>query len=435
MKLDYYRGLLVLMLIPQLAWGQEWNLEKCIQYALENNKELISKSHKIDIDRIEKKREISKLFPRISFDLNLNNYWKLPVQYYPGELVGLEPGTTAAVRYGTNWMSNYTLNLDLPLVDVEIWKSIKLYSLKKLSTELSINSLTQLLKRNVAIAYYATQIDYSGVEIAREKLKNYSTIHNLMKEQLEKGIIDKVEYNQSENILNSYKDNLEKKEAIFEKSTLDLKYWLGCSLNEIISIKKMLVLPLYEQTNFNEFFLPTYCDEESKIAIAEQEYKISKSSFMPTISLAGYYDKSGFGNKLVTLKHASAWYGSGFIGLKVKIPLLDYGKIYSLKKKKSVLIQKKKEFVEYMNNQEKEYMQEQINIRHSLKSIEYQRRRVEIIEENERLSMAKIRKGIIDMDQLKEVQRDLLSAQEEYKKSQLDYLKSYVICVYLQCNR
>ena len=156
---------------------------------------------------------------------------------------------------------------------------------------------------------------------------------------------------------------------------------------------------------------------------------------MPTISLAGYYDKSGFGNKLVTLKHASAWYGSGFIGLKVKIPLLDYGKIYSLKKKKSVLIQKKKEFVEYMNNQEKEYMQEQINIRHSLKSIEYQRRRVEIIEENERLSMAKIRKGIIDMDQLKEVQRDLLSAQEEYKKSQLDYLKSYVICVYLQCNR
>ena len=68
----------------------------------------------------------------------------------------------------------------------------------------------------------------------------------------------------------------------------------------------------------------------------------------------------------------------------------------------------------------------------TLKILNIQKEKLHLAEENEKLSMQKIEKGIIDMLQLKQIQRDLIEEQNKYNQVKTNYLKHYVEFIYLQ---
>lgn len=122
---------------------------------MQNNKDLLTQSQDSYIAKWDKKIEQSKLLPQIKLSAGTDYYWKIPLQSYPGELVGQQSGTAVPIPIGTTWMANYGADVTWTIGDVSVWQTIKLESLKQQATKASISSFTKLLERNVAMAFYA----------------------------------------------------------------------------------------------------------------------------------------------------------------------------------------------------------------------------------------------------------------------------------------
>lgn len=424
---------LILTLFPALScMAQEWNLDKCLSYAMENNKNLLSGQYSTNIQRIERKSVQSRLFPELSANANLDYYWKLPVQTLPGELVGQSAGTFITVPTTTTYAGSYGLNLTLNLVNPEIWSQIKLEMLREQEKQYEYASMEKLLSRNVSISYYLVQQYENDRNTTEQQYNNQKQLHELIGKLLNEGLLDQIAYNQSLTMLKNKEEIHINACHVLESGFMDLKFWMGYPVDSILTIQKGSYLPAPEIPEFESSLLPDYDIQRLKTDIAERKYKTSLSAFYPKLELVGNYGQLGFGENRNFITKTSAWHTSSFIGIRLSIPLFSFSNTQTARKGKVMLEQSKVDFFHYEESQRKTYIQQAINLRNGWDILNIQEEKLHLAQENERLSMQRIESGIIDMFQLKQIQQDLIDEQNKYNQAKTNYLKHYVEVIYLQ---
>lgn len=412
--------------------AQEWNLDKCLSYALENNKELLSSRYDVDIQRIECKTIQSNLFPEISANAGLDYYWKVPVQTLPGELIGEIPGTFITVPTTTTYAGSYSLDMRLNLVNAEVWSRIKLETLKEQSRKQERISIEKLLLRNVSISFYLAQQYSSDLKTATQRYENQIQAHELIEKLFGEGIIDQIVFNQSLSMLKDQEEMYVRTGYILESSLVDLKFWMGYSIDSALTIQQGSEIPAFPIAGFEASRLPDYELQRLKVDIAEKEYRGAKAAFYPKLEAVGSYGQLGFGETGSFITRSSYWHTSSFVGLRFSIPLFSFSSIHTSRKRKVQLAQAQQDFLHYKESQRREYVQQTNSLRNCWETLNIQRGKLRLAEENERLSMQKIESGIIDMLQLKQVQQDLIKEQNKYNEAKTNYLKYYVEVIYLQ---
>jgi outer membrane protein TolC len=280
------------------------------------------------------------------------------------------------------------------------------------------------------MAFYMVQQQQENLNIAQKRHDNYTEIHRLISQQFDKGLTDKISFNQSTSLLKEQEENRSKAETTLQNALLDLKFWMGYPLDSELQVSDEKAFVLSVHTRFSAELLPDYEVQKSKVDMARQQYKSAIAGLYPTLNLKSGYGQSGFGEKL----GQSDWYTSGFVGIGLSIPIVSLTKAYAPKRQKHLIRQAEYEFSAYQENQQKGYMQKTILLGEALKSLQIQRESIGLAEENERLSKQKIEQGIIDMVQLKQVQQDLTRWQEALSNAQINYLKQCVEMKYLQNN-
>lgn len=422
---------IILSLTSFDVFPKKWSLDSCISYALNNNIDLLSNLQFQKAVSIDKSASLGDLFPEIDFVSGLDYYWQIPIQTFPGELLGQQSGTFVAVRTGTPWMGNYGIQSSMNLINVEVWQNIKLKTLQKQAQKSEFLSFQDLLIRNVKISYYIVQLQKRNLENIQKRYGIYLEIHQLIIQQFEKGLIDKISYNQSLAILKEREVLCTKSESELLNSQIDLKFWMGYPLDKEILISTENDIYNLELLPFEIELSPDFKYKKSKIDIAKQEYKLSISSLYPKLTLKSAYWQSGFGEKSNFISQ-SEWFSSGYIGVNLTIPITSVTNIFELKKKKALIKYNELKFKHYLDNQHKKYLNEVILLNESLKILQIQKENFSLAEENEYLSIKKIGNGIIDMIQLKQIQQDLNIAQEFLNNSEINYIKHYVEITYLQ---
>ena len=424
----YIIGFLLFLLFDLSA--QQWTIDSCLAYAMDNNKSLLSQAQSRSAAIIDKRTAWAQLAPEVEFAAGLDYYWQIPIQTFPAEIIGGEQGTFVAVPTGTPWMGNYGLQARMKLVDVEAWQNIKLSALRQQAAQSEFQSLKKLLSRNVSMAFYMVQQQQENLEIAQKRHDNYIEIHRLIAQQFDKGLTDKISFNQSASLLKEQEENHLKATFALQNALLDLKFWMGYPLDSELSINDEKAFFPSIDKGFSAELLPDYEVQKSKVDMAKQQYKSAIAGLYPTLNLKSGYGQSGFGEKL----GQSDWYTSGFVGIGLSIPLVSLTKAYGPKRQKYLIKQAEYAFSAYRENQQKEYMQKTVLLNEALKSLQIQRESVELAEENEQLSRQKIEQGIINMVQLKQVQQDLTRLQQALSNAQINYLKQCMEINYLQSN-
>ncbi|MDR1557856.1 MAG: TolC family protein [Tannerellaceae bacterium] len=424
---------LLLTLFPALSClAQEWNLDKCLSYALENNKELLSSQYGVDIQRIERKTVQSNLFPEISVNAGLDYYWKVPVQTLPGELAGESPGTFITVPTTTTHAGNYSLDMWLNLFNVETWSRIKLEALKEQARKQEYISIEKLLSKNVSISFYLFQQHNNSLTAAKHRYDNQVQIHNLIEKLFGEGVTDQIALNQSLSLLKEQEEIYIRTAHVLENSLVDLKFWMGYPLDSLLTIEQGNDIPRPDNMGFEASRLPDYELQRLRVDIAEKQHKNSASAFYPKLEAVGSYGQFGFGETGRYIARSSAWHTSSFIGLRLSIPLFSLSNINSSRKGKIQVAQARQDFAYYEDSQCKAFLQQSNNLQCSWETLTILNEKLRLAEESERLCMQKIEKGIIDMLQLKQVQQDLIEEQEKYNQAKTNYLKHYVEIIYLQ---
>lgn len=427
--------ILLLVLFSELSFSQEWSLDSCLNYALHNNMDIIAKCKNISIATFDSKKAKTELLPQIKLIGNMDYYWKLPVQSYPGELLGKDEGTTVAIPIGNTWVTDYGLEAKVKLFDMKAIQDIKLTSLKKQASKYAAMSVVKLIQKNVTMAYFSILVQKEDLDIALENCKEYDKIHNVIAQKFEEGLIDKIIFNQSLVIRKEYENNCKRKEADLQYCKIDLKYWIGYSLEKEINIQRINIPIFSTINNFDITCLPDYQEKMALVQIAEQQYRSTKSSFYPKLSLMANFDNMGFSDDFKLLNKSSNWYQSGFLGLRLSLPIIQLNKIYTVKRQKAYLNQKRVEVNQYQEEQQKAFISAKINIAKYWRDMQSAQEILALSIENEQLNMQKICEGVIDVTQLRQTQNELIDAQKKLILSKLNYVKYVVELNYLQSNK
>jgi Outer membrane protein len=424
---------LLLTIFPALScMGQDWTLDKCLSYALEHNKELLSSQYGIDIKQVERQTIQGKLFPEVGANAGLDYYWQVPVQALPGELVGELPGTFITVPTTTTHAGNFSLDIRLNLINAEVWSQIKLAALKEQAHKQKHISIEKLLSKNVSISFYLVQQYSNDLIMAEQQYENQKQVHELIEKLFNKGVLDQIAFNQSSGMLKDQEDIYIQTNYILENGLIDLKFWMGYPIDSVLILQKGNEIPAPAVTKFEASRLPDYELQRLKVDIAEKEYQSSISAFYPKLEAVGSYGQLGFGETSSIITRSSVWHTLSFVGLRLSIPIFSFPTIHSSRKGKLQLAQTKQDFMYYEENQRREYVQHINSLQRCWKTLNNQKEKLHLAKENERLSMQKIGKGIIDMIQLKQIQKDLIEEQNKYNQAKTNYLKNYVEVIYLQ---
>lgn len=417
--------------MPESNNSQPWTIGKCLEYTTTHNHDLLAKNQSLQAATQNSKAAASSLVPSFTVKAEIDHYWKIPVQIFPGQLLNQPAGTFIPVRMGTPWMGNYGVDADLPLVDVQTWQQIKLARLQQQAEKNEYNSLLQTLLKNTRIAYYSVQQQQEYVAVTAKLYGNYQHIHQLIVLQFEKGLADKITLNQSATLLKNREIDAIKAATALQQGYLDLKFWMGYPLKDSLPLAPSGELPALAVTGFNNALLPDYEAEQSKVTLAKQQYQTTRAEGYPSLHLKSTWEQLGFGesNNFIT---RSPWFSVGFVGVQLSMPLSLSRIAYKPRAQKARWQAAEQQFNSYTAEQEKKYQQEKAALEQAAQNIRLQQDNIRFSEENEILSTRKIDKGIIDMIQLKEVQRDLYEAQEKLNEARMDFFRHYTEINYLQ---
>ncbi|TCC96962.1 TolC family protein [Pedobacter hiemivivus] len=420
-----------LIFSPWIAAGQQWTLAKCIDYAQQNNLPIQSRQKLSLAADWERKSVTGRLAPKIELKAGIDHYWEIPVQVFPGELVGQPSGTYVPIKLGTPWMGNIGLEANLNLVDPQTWQAIRLSALQQQAKKQELLSFEKTLSKNVRMSYYQLQVLNKSLSLAKDSYHNYQQIHQLITRQYDKGFTDKIVLNQSASTMKDLQNQLQKKKTEVHNALLDLKFWMGFPLGDSLLVNNSYDLEILPASGFIPEELPDYESQKLKVSIAVQELKSAKAAWYPSLSLRSYYSKMGFGQSLDFIGE-SRWIGSGFIGLQLNVPLFSLSKhFYEPRKQKARLESAELEFKDYQNTQQQHYLKEKQLQEEAIQDLKIQEAQLNLARENVALSYQKLEKGIINMIELRQVQQDLNEATEKLNQSNQNLLQHAVELYYL----
>lgn len=411
--------------------AQEWTLAECLNYATENNEKIIATRKQTIVASLDEKTNKAGLIPEINLHGSLDYYWQIPVQVFPGELLG-QPGESLPVRMGTPWMSNVGLSASWDIINPEKWSAIKLSKLQEqLATE-KASSFKQILFKNIRMAFYQIQLLQQNVEISNERLENYQEIHSLIEKKLQNGLLDKIAYNQSLSILESLKNNHLEQKKEYNQTLLSLKFWMGYPLEKPLTLAHE-TLPLQPTgADFKPEDLPGYSEQLLELEIVNKNLQTTKSNLYPKLSLVGGYSKLGFGRRFDFITK-SPWFASGYVGLELNIPILSVGEMfYQPQKQKALIASQKAEFENFTQEKEQEFLQKKLAVDTKRKIVVSKEIQLSLAQENVTLTYQKIKNGIIDMIELKQTQQDMNEALETLNEAKMSLLNDVIELEYLQ---
>ncbi|WPP52825.1 TolC family protein [Catalinimonas niigatensis] len=435
MKIIVTTAIVLLSLIFRFsAIAQEWSLEQCLQYAEQHNKDLLAQEEAVQASISSQQASLSGLLPEITGRAEMNHYWQIPVQAFPAELVGGEPGTFVPVRISTPWTASFGADASLKLIDPQTWQSVKLSSLQVQMAEGELHSLKQQLLKNVRMSFHHVQSEKENLHAVRQLYDSYVEIHRLITLQYEKGITDQITFNQSLTLLNDRLEGRAQAGIALRAAYLDLKFWMGYPLNDSLTIQEDAEMPELHLYEFNATQLPDYNLRSLQQIQAEQQWKVSRSRMLPNLSAVAGFQRVAFRNSFDFFE-GGEWYNVGSIGLKLNIPILSLRQmLYEPAQQKAQWKQASYQFDRYQEEQERVFQQEMMQLEQAYEVWQNQQENLRLARQNEILSMSKIEKGIIDMLQLRQIQDDLYRVQQRLSQARLDYLQHYVELTYLQDN-
>jgi outer membrane protein len=424
---------LALMALAHSVLAQ-WSLDSCLHYADKHNAELLSQAQALRSSQQRHQASRARLLPEISGRGDMDHFWRIPVMALPAELIGGTPGTFVAVRTSTPWTASYGADASLGLLDPQAWRALKLSSLELQMQENQLQSFRQLLHRNIRMAYYNVQIEHANREAVRQLWEGYQQIHRLIGLQFEQGLIDQITFNQSQTLLNDRRQADNQAEMRIRQAYLDLKFWMGYPLDEELTVKAEAEMPrqALHSDDFSAERLPEFHLVKLRQAQAEQQYRVARGRLLPTLTGIANYQRVAFRNEFDFLG-AGDWFNVGAIGLRLNVPILSIRQMmYEPAQQRALMLQARYDFQRYREGEERRFINERLQLGQAYQSWVLQQENIALAQQNEGLAMRKIKDGIIDMVQLRQIQDDLQNAHQRLNAARLNYLKHYVELQYLQ---
>ncbi|MFT5859707.1 MAG: outer membrane protein TolC [Flavobacteriaceae bacterium] len=310
----------VLLLSVSSAQAQVWELERCIDTALVNNKKLEIAKNDITISEQRNKEARANLIPKIMLNGEYKYYTDLPYQLMPLSVFGGPEGQFKEAQFGVPHNINANVQLNIPLYNPQVYGAIKATKIASEIREIQFQKTEETIYLEVSNLYYNAQIVGSQLKFIDSNINNVSVLLQnveLLHEQLlaQKTDVDRIAL-QLEIIKSQREIVLNKHGQILN----GLKFIMGISLD-----RQLEVNPNIAYTKNNTPSVHSSLDllmRQSYNSLLKSELSTLKKSRLPSVSLFGSYGTLGYGYSEKPNDFLN-FYPIGLAGLQVKYPLFN----------------------------------------------------------------------------------------------------------------
>lgn len=419
--------------------SRSFNLEQCIEYAIENNPQLKIAELEVDISKASVGEYRSIGLPQINGDINFTQNLAIqtnfitdfisPVTYQVLLQEGLIENipnidtTPIPAAFGTDYSARAGVQVSQLVFDGSYFVGLKAAAtFQEVSAKQQIKTRIDVAEQ-VEKSFYAVLISQENLELL---VTNYQRLDSLLNEaQLlyDNGFAEKIDVNRIKIEHNNIKTSLKTATESLVTIVAQLKFQMGMPVDEPLMIEgdleKIKMEPIDADLSGFDYSKRIEYDilntNKNLVSLDAKRYKVA---YMPNIMAnfnAGFNSGTNNFSDLTDFGNDQVWFDYSNWGLTMNIPIFDgLQKSYIIQQKKIELQQlnQNQQFLE--NSIDLEIMQAKINLNNNIERLNTQQENTELAREVFEITRIKYQEGVGQ-------NIEVIDADAAYKTAQLNY--------------
>lgn len=402
-----------------------FTLQEAINYAQQHQVNVLNAKIDEEVAKNTVKKTIGIGLPQVSANASFQDFLKVATSLLPGEFFN-QPGTFIPVKFGVKYNSSVGLDVNQLLFDGSYLVGLKASRTYK---ELSVKNTSRTrIETAVAVtkAYYSVLVNAEQLSLIDANLQSLTKSLSDAEALLKNGFAEKIDVDR----LSVLKNNLlTEKENVIKLLALNLnllKFQMGMTVNSNLILTDKIkdigldnVAIMSDSTTYTRRIEYSLMQTQKKLN--DLDVKRYKSLFLPSLSAFGstsaQYQNDKFSNLYDTR------FPTTVVGLRLSIPIYSGGqKLYDLRNAKLASLKTQNQMNDLQNAINLEVSQAQTLYLNGQRSLENQKRNMELAKEVLRVTKIKYEQGVGSNLEVTTAETSLKEAQNNYINALYDML-------------
>lgn len=402
-----------------------FTLQEAINYAQQHQVNVLNAKIDEEVAKNTVKKTIGIGLPQVSANASFQDFLKVATSLLPGEFFN-QPGTFIPVKFGVKYNSSVGLDVNQLLFDGSYLVGLKASRTYK---ELSVKNTSRTrIETAVAVtkAYYSVLVNTEQLSLIDANLQSLTKSLSDAEALLKNGFVEKIDVDR----LSVLKNNLlTEKDNVIRLLALNLnllKFQMGMTVNSNLILTDKIkdiglenVAVIGDSTTYTRRIEYSLMQTQKKLN--DLDVKRYKSLFLPSLSAFGstsaQYQNDKFSNLYDTR------FPTTVVGLRLAIPIYSGGqKLYDLRNAKLAALKTQNQMQDLENAINLEVSQAQTSYLNGQRSLENQKRNMELAKEVLRVTKIKYEQGVGSNLEVTTAETSLKEAQNNYINALYDML-------------
>lgn len=299
------------------------SLEECIEIGIENNLALQTKRNEIRKGQYALSENRARLLPVINGFAGFTDNIKPPVSVTDGSSYGAPYNVTKTLPYS----ANAGIQLQLPLYNQTLYTSMDVARIMDQLNRLGYEKAREELMMEISKLYYLGQTTNEQLEILKNNIGRLEELKNITEAFYDNGMAMDIDVKRVRINLDNMKVQYDNAQAMLVQQMNLLKYMMDYPMEKNFALERVQAEKLShtELTGLSENLYEIQMLESQK-TLAEQQRKLIRNGYIPSLSLSGNLSTSAFTDKArywFQDNPSSKWYTSYGVGVSLRVPIFD----------------------------------------------------------------------------------------------------------------
>ena len=414
---------IVFILFQQSMNAQILTLQKCLDSAKVNNKNLKISKNNTSISSQKQKEVIANLYPKVTANADYKYFIDLPTQLMPATIFGGPAGTYKTVQFGVPHNINTNLQLTMPLYNPQLNGAINASKVANEIAQLNYQKTEEQLYFDITNLYYNAQLLQIQLGFIENNLINSNKLLKniqLLKDNLMAKTTDVNKVQLQVDQLITQKELAINK---FNQFLNLLKFSIGIPISSVIEIDKSIAFNIISNYQKSETIDIQIIKTQNKLLKTELN-TLKNSKILPTLNFVANYGYMGLGQDKKPNNFLD-FYTTGFAGIQFSYPLFN-GTITNKK-----MVQKKYEIENCELQNSLATDQNAMQIENTTQQLVANKRAIDTADKQIKLAqevcnqtVLQQKQGVASLTDVLQTDNSLREAQQNYLSIVIDYLKA-----------
>ena len=421
MKLLLFTFTLMLFCKP-LGAQEKLTLKQCLNTGIENNLslkvakgEIVKGKHNISENR-------ARLLPQINFGASLNDNFNPPVSVTDGTAYGKTYNVTKTLQYN----SSAALQLQMPLYSQTALTAVSIAKTLDQLNQLSYEKAREDLMVQISKTYYLIQNTTEQISIIGDNLRRFKELRDITQAFFDNGMALEVDLKRINVKIEAMNVQLANAQAMLTEQYNMLKYVIDYPAESNIVVEEKSVDDIddakLDGLNTNLYELQLLAKQQT---LAEQQKKLAKDGYLPTLSLSGNLAFTAYTDKFKNWFHSGEsnhWYRSDGIGISLRVPVFDgFEKRSKIRKAQADIDNAKLSYENALKNMQTQYANAINDLGNNRRNYFKQRDNYLLAEDIYGVTVDRYREGIVSMVEVLQDEMSMSDAQNNYLSAHYNY--------------